>query len=193
MKTILILLLAAMAARPILPSSPAGKPAVPPPPPTDRELVLKVAASQIGVTEKTGRNDGPQVEAYIASVGLNPKGGYPYCACFNFWVGREALASRNPYPKSAWSPDHVKGGTRVTAETKIKGGETFGIWFASKGRIAHTGLVERREGGNLITIEANTSANAAVGSAADRDGQGVYRKRRPWRTVHSVKDWLNHP
>lgn len=161
------------------------------PPPTDREKVIAVAITQIGVTEKTGRNDGPQVEKYIASVGLNPKGGYPYCACFNYWVGREALGSRNPYPKSAWSPDHVKGGVRVTETNPIHGGETFGIWFASKKRIAHTGLVERRERGNLITIEANTNANAAVGSAGDRDGQGVYRKRRPWKTVHSVRDWIH--
>lgn len=164
-------------------------PEKPAPEPTSREKVLAVASTQVGIVEATGKNDGP-VEKYIASVGLNPKAGYPYCAAFNFWVGREALGSANPYPKSAWSPDHVKGGSRVTSSTTIKGGEAFGIWFRSKGRIAHTGLLERRDGSNLITIEANTSAAAAVGSAADRDGQGVYRKRRHWRTVHSMRDWI---
>jgi hypothetical protein len=115
----------------------------------------------------------------------------PYCAAFNHWVGRQALGDANPYPRSAWSSDHLRGGVRLTAQTVILGGEAFGIWFPSKGRIAHTGLVERREGGNLVTLEANTSAAVAPGSAADRDGQGVYRKRRPWRTVHSVKDWIH--
>jgi len=177
-----LILVIGMAARPTLPAPKAS--------PTDRERVLQVAASQIGLTEKSGRNDGAQVEAYLKATGLDPKGRAPYCAAFVHWVGKEALGDRNPYPKSAWSPDMVKGGVRVTESTVIKGGETFGIWFPSKGRIAHTGLVERREGGNLITIEANTSGAAAVGSAADRDGQGNFRKRRPWRTVHSVRDWI---
>ncbi len=166
-------------------------PASAPVPKTDREKVVAVAASQIGVTEKTGKNDG-EVDKYLAAVGLAGTRN-PYCACFNYWCGREALGKANPYPKSAWSPDHVKGGRRVTETNEIKPGETFGIYFPSKGRIAHTGLVEKREGGNLVTIEANTSGNAASGSAADRDGQGVFRKRRPWRTVHSTRDWIKSP
>lgn len=177
---ILSLSLLAMAGLNTIPKAPA--------PQTDREKVLAVASSQVGIVEKTGRNDG-EVEKYIASVGLDPKAGYPYCAAFNYWVGKEALGE-SPYPKSAWSPDQVKGGQRVTRSTVIKGGEAFGIHFRSKGRIAHTGLVESFNGTNFITIEANTSANAAVGSAADRDGQGVYRKRRHWRTVRTVKDWI---
>ncbi len=186
MKLVLLSLLA-MAAMPVLPDAPA-KPKLPP---TPRELVISKAASQVGVIEKTGRNDG-EVDKYLAAVGLGGTRN-PYCAAFNYWVGRESLGSANPYPRSAWSPDHLKGGRRVTATNEIKAGETFGIYFPSKGRIAHTGLVERREGGNLVTIEANTSGNAASGSAADRDGQGVFRKRRPWRTVHSTRDWIPAP
>lgn len=184
MKISILLALAAMAGM-------ASIPKPPPKPLSDREKVIAVATSQVGVTEKTGNNDG-EVEKYIASVGENPKSKIPYCACFNYWCGKEALG-KSPYPKSAWSPDHVKGGTRVTATSPIKGGEAFGIYFGSKGRVAHTGLSVRREGGNIITAEANTSGNAAVGSAADRDGQGVFMKRRPWRTVYSVKDWIGGP
>lgn len=163
---------------------------VSPPPQTDRQKVLAVAASQIGVTEKTGRNDG-EVDKYLASVGLAGTRA-PYCAAFNYWVGREALAAKNPYPKSAWSPDHLKGATKVSKSTVIRGGETFGIWFASKGRIAHTGLVESFDGATFITIEANTSPTAKSGSAADRDGGGVWRKRRPRLTVHSTRDWIGN-
>jgi hypothetical protein len=170
----------------------ASLPAIPKPdaPRTDRERVLAVAASQIGVAEKTGKNDG-EVDKYLAAVGLGGTRN-PYCAAYNYWVGKEALGSRNPYPRSAWSPDHLKGGNRVTATSPILGGEAFGIYFPAKGRIAHTGLVSRRDGANIITIEANTSGAAASGTAADRDGQGVFSKRRHWRTVHSTKDWISN-
>jgi len=155
---------------------------------TDRERVIAVAASQVGITEATGNNDG-EPDKYLASVGLAGSHA-PYCAAYVYWVGQQALGERNPYPKSAWSPSQVAGGVRVTEATVIKGGETFGIYFPSKKRIGHTGLIERRDGASFITLEANTSANAAVGSAADREGQGVFRKRRHWRTVHNTKDWM---
>jgi hypothetical protein len=168
------------------------KPTSAPPKPilnkSDRQLVIDMAMTQVGIMEATGRNDGP-VEKYIASVGMDPKAGLPYCAAFNYWVGREALGSRNPYPKSAWSPSHVSGGVSPTS-TNIKGAETFGIYFNNLKRIGHTGFVKERSGSYLITIEANTSSNAAVGSAADRDGQGVFSKRRHINTVRLVRDWI---
>jgi hypothetical protein len=179
MKSLLALLLA-FAAVPAIPKPPAA-------PPTDREAILAAAGREIGVVEATGRNDG-EVDKYLRAVGLGGSRA-PYCAAFVHWVGAQALGTRNPYPRSAWSPDMVKGGERVTSSTVIRGGETFGIWFNTKKRVAHTGLVERRDGANLVTIEANTSAAAASGSAADRDGEGVHRKRRHWRTVYFVRDW----
>lgn len=185
MKSILLVMLLAMA------SMPSSKPKDldPVPPKTPRQKVLAVAAGEVGVVEKTGRNDG-EVDKYLASVKLGGSRA-PYCAAFVHWVGQEAMGSKNPYPRSAWSPDMVKAGTRVKESTQVKGGEAFGIYFSSKKRVAHTGLIESRSGSNFITIEGNTSSNAAVGSAADREGQGVYRKRRHWRTVYSVRDWLN--
>jgi hypothetical protein len=45
-----------------------------------REDVMGVARSLIGTTEETGRNDGPVIEAILASTG-NRKGD-PYCAAF---------------------------------------------------------------------------------------------------------------
>lgn len=182
MKTLLAALLIAAGVR-------TSVPIPEPTPPTDRERVLAVAASEVGVKEKTGRNDG-EVDKYLVSVGLGGSRA-PYCAAFVYWVGKEALGDRNPYPRSAWSPSFLSGGKRVTSDYHPQGGEAFGIWFASKKRIAHTGLIESREGNYLITIEGNTSSNAAVGSAADREGHGVYRKRRHLRTVHSAHDWLS--
>jgi len=184
MKSLFVMGLAAlMAAMPQATTTPA-----PEPEPSDRERVLAVASGEVGVREKTGRNDG-EVDKYLRAVDLGGSRA-PYCAAFVYWIGEEALGSENPYPKSAWSPDFVRGGQRVTADTRPRGGEAFGIWFKNKGRIAHTGIVERRSGDYLITIEGNTSSAASVGSAADREGHGVYRKRRHWRTVYSTRDWI---
>jgi hypothetical protein len=188
MKLLFLLPLIAMAAMPAAVESPAKAERSAPAPLSDRQKVLAVATSQVGTVEKTGRNDG-EVDKYLAAVGLGGTRN-PYCAACVYWIGREALGSRNPYPKSAWSPDMLKGGVRVTEGTVIKGGETFGIYFPNKGRIAHTGLVERRDGSCFVTLEGNTSPQAAAGSAKDRDGDGFWRKRRPWRTIHSTKDWL---
>ncbi len=155
---------------------------------SDREKVLRVADAEVGVREKTGRNDG-EVDKYLRAVDLGGSRA-PYCAAFVYWVGEEALADANPYPKTAWSPSMVVRGPKVTSDFRPKGGETFGIYFRSKKRVAHTGLIEERQGASLITVEGNTSASASVGSAADREGHGVYRKRRHLRTVYNYRDWL---
>lgn len=155
----------------------------------DRAKVVVVAGQQIGVREKTGNNDGVEVEAYLASTGTAK--GNPYCAAFVYWCGKTALGVHNPYPRSAWSPDMVAGGSADIASARPA--DTFGIYNTDKGRIAHTGIVERVDGKFLITLEANTSATAALGSAADREasvGGGVYRKRRPLSTVKRVKSWF---
>jgi hypothetical protein len=160
--------------------------------PTDREKVIAAAESQVGVREATGKNDG-EVDKYLKAVSLGGSRA-PYCAAFNTWVGDEALGrSSNPYPRSAWSPDHVKGGVRFTKDTNINGGEAFGIWFKDKGRVAHTGLCVKKISSGVVTIEANTSASAAFGSAQDREGHGVYRKLRPITAIHSIRDWLDNP
>lgn len=169
----------------------AEKPAPPPPVErvlTPREKVLKVASAEVGVREKTGRNDG-EVDKYLRAVGLGGSRA-PYCAAFVHWVGMQALGDANPYPRTAWSPSMVAGGRRVTGDFRPLGGEAFGIWFSSKNRVAHTGIVEKREGASLVTIEGNTSGDAAAGSAADREGGGVYRKRRHLRTIYNARDWL---
>jgi hypothetical protein len=156
---------------------------------TDAEAVLRVAAGEIGVREATGNNDGARVMAYLKSTG-NVKG-EPYCASFVHWCGLTALKERNPYPRSASSVAQVKGGTRDV--TTARPGATFGVWSSSKGRVAHTGLVEKRQGNFLVTIEGNTSNAAALGSAEDREagaGGGVYRKRRPVSTIYNVKNYF---
>ena len=70
--------------------------------------------------------------------------------------------------------------------------DPFGIYFASHGRISHSGLIcEWTEGEKYcITLEANTSASGAVGEA-DRNGDGCYMKRRNKSDIYTVKNWID--
>jgi len=164
-----------------------------PQPQSVRQILVATAAEEIGVTEATGNNDGARVEAYLSSVGLHR--GDPYCAAFVYFVGATALGQANPFPRSGWSPDMVTPASKGSPRS----GDTFGIYFPSKGRISHTGLIAGTESdqgkwaaprGYLRTIEANTSGSAASGSAADRDGEGVFSKLRPTSTVRQTKSFL---
>jgi len=56
-------------------------------------LSKNIAISQIGTKELTGNNDGPMIEKYLASVGLNPQGKYPYCAAGQYWCFQTACDS----------------------------------------------------------------------------------------------------
>jgi hypothetical protein len=70
--------------------------------------------------------------------------------------------------------------------------DSFGVFFPSKKRVAHTGLVELWGTGRAVkTIEANTSPDAVPGSAADRDGGGIYRKIRLKAQIYSVRKWID--
>lgn len=153
-----------------------------------RERVLSIAVSLIGTTEATGRNDGPIIEAILKSAGASK--GDPYCAAFNFWCYQQAGLA-HLVPRSAWSPDWVRNPTWTLAN----GGKTplpadaFGIYFASKGRVAHTGLIRQWGKSVVVTVEANTSPQTATGEA-DRNGDGIWSKRRLRSQIYAVKSWL---
>jgi len=154
-----------------------------------RKRILSTALSLIGTREATGRNDGPLIEGILASTG-NSKGD-PYCAAFCYWCYLQAGLG-GIVPRSAWSPAWV---ARPTWSRDLGGatplpGDPFGIYFASKGRVAHVGLVRQWGRQSVVTIEANTSPEAASGSAADRDGGGIWSKRRLIRQVHASRNWL---
>lgn len=154
-----------------------------------RKRVLSTAVSLIGTSEATGKNDGPIVEAILASTG-NSKGD-PYCAAFCYWCYMKAGLG-GIVPRSAWSPDWVARPTwtRDGGGATPKPGDPFGIYFASKGRVAHVGLIRQWSRQSLVTIEANTSPEAAPGSAADRDGGGIWSKRRLIRQIYAARNWL---
>lgn len=64
-----------------------------------RDDIRQIYSAEIGVREKTGKNDGDRVEEYLAITNLGK--GYAWCAAFVSWVFSEAGF---PEPRTPWSP-----------------------------------------------------------------------------------------
>jgi hypothetical protein len=155
-----------------------------------RDRILAVARSLVGTREATGNNDGPAIDGILASVGLEGTQA-PYCAAFNrFCYDRAGL--RLVGPRSALAAVWVRDPTWTLARggATPKPADAWGIYFPSKGRVAHTGLVSRWGERVVVTIEGNTSPDAVAGSSADRNGDGVWSKRRLTRQIYAVRDWF---
>lgn len=138
--------------------------------------IITLAQAQLGQREKTGNNDGPQIEAYQKYTGN--KRGDPWCASFVSWIFAQAGYGQ---PRTAWSPALFP---KVRLKTTAEPAQVFGIYFPNLNRIAHCGLVEKQQGNWLITIEGNTNITGS------REGDGVYRKFRHRKTIKFLADWL---
>lgn len=153
---------------------------------------LTAAVREIGVLEEPpGSNRGARVDQYLRAAGLDPtRGHFAWCAAFVYWCfgqGARDLRRANPLVRTAGVLDHWRragaaGAKRiVTAEaTDDPGRIRPGMIFVmdSGGGAGHTGLVERVEGGWLVTVEGNTNDDGS------REGIGVFR--RTGRKVASI-------
>lgn len=146
-----------------------------------RNLVIDIAASQIGVVEQPrGSNRGPEVDVYIRTTGLDPAGHFPWCVCFLYFVFEQAAKIKgadNPLPKTAGVISLWNLGRRTEAQVvrkseanaqTVKPGMIFLLDLG--GGKGHAGLVIEVRGDRIITIEGNTNPG---GSA---DGFGVFRR-----------------
>jgi hypothetical protein len=154
------------------------------------------AAKDIGIREKTGKNDHPSIAKWNKRVGAPANASY--CAS---WVVNKLLDSGvTSVPISAWSPALFPKNSRVMWSNKLITGfvlepmDVLGMWFASKKRIAHVGFFFYQVGDHIRSMEANTSTTAISGSAEDRDatnGGGVVyktRHKRSWFGASRFKD-----
>ncbi len=136
-----------------------------------RDEALRIAVTQVGVRE-TSRNSGPEVDAYLSSVGQPP--GRPWCAAFVHWcfdVGAASVNLGNPCP-------HTAGALRLWALSPAKAQheepEPGDVFVIDHGHgLGHVGFVLAvGPTGHLDTIEGNTAPNGA------REGDGVYQRTR---------------
>lgn len=151
--------------------------------PEQKPTLQEIYSSQIGVRELTGKNDGPEVEMYLKTVGLGK--GYSWCSAFVKWSLDEAEI---PNKINAWSPtaenkkNIIYQARRFVAEPEP--GDVFTIWFPRMKRIGHTGFFDGRQNETIIvTVEGNTN------EAGSREGDGVYKKYRSLKTIHSISRW----
>lgn len=141
--------------------------------------------TQLDVRELTGKNDGPEVEKYLASVGLGK--GYAWCAAFTAY---NLNAFDVPNPNSAWSPSWAQSKDIIwtpkgnKANNKVKPGDCFTLYYYSLKRVGHVGFVVSETNTHFITIEGNTN------DGGSREGDGVYKKKRAKSKVYAVTNYI---
>lgn len=154
---------------------------------------LTVARSQIGKMEQpVGSNRGPDVEKYLASVGLG--GGLFWCAAFVHWCFQTAAGNlnvRNPLVKTGGVLDHwartrakkILAANAQNDPTLVRPGHIFII--SHGGGRGHTGIVARVEGGHLVTVEGNSNPNGSS------NGIGVFELnlRSMWKINKGFLDY----
>ena len=140
-------------------------------------VAVEIALSQLYVREKTGKNDGEEVEKYLKSVGLGK--GYAWCVAFLYWCFEQAatkLKVGNPMILTAGVLDLWNRTPKGHRHKEPKKG-AIGVLDFGGGK-GHVYLVKSLAGDNKIpTIEGNTSADPTT-AAEDREGQGVYERLR---------------
>ncbi|RKR83176.1 CHAP domain-containing protein [Mucilaginibacter gracilis] len=150
-----------------------------------REKVAAAYTSQIGVREATGHNDGVMVETYLHYCGLGK--GEPWCASFVCWTFGQASVSnpRSGYCPNLFTPGHVIYKRSIHKPQKVpEQGDVWGLYFPDKRRVAHVGFVDQWGSKYVITVEGNTN------EAGSREGDGVYRKRRPISSIYVVAKYI---
>jgi hypothetical protein len=104
-----------------------------------------VYTSQLGVTEATGRNDGPQVEAYQRVTGN--RRGDAWCASFVAWCYKQVGIKRVGNGAAAsWfkQPIYVRNthGIRRFSQLAAKRGNTGSLFYQKLGRIGHIFFID---------------------------------------------------
>lgn len=157
--------------------------------------VLQWSATQLGVREATGNNDGPQVEAYLRVSG-NHRG--------DAWCGAYQAAGQKtcglPFPAGAggarnWAKDpkrtYYVRGLRGSVDS-LKPGHQVMFYYSNLGRIGHIGRAVQpgravrkgRPARVWYTNEGNT------GTGGGREGAGVHLLTRLPTEFYAAANWL---
>lgn len=148
--------------------------------------MVAIASREIGVKEEGGNNRGSKIREYQKATWLDP-GAWPWCAAWICWVVKEALTGyrapqdfERPRTAGAWDFERwamEDAGQSVTLRkpaADIQAGDIVCFTFS------HIGLaISAPKDGYLNTIEGNTNGGG------DREGDGVYAKKRPVSKIRS--------
>lgn len=152
---------------------------------SERDCLKSKYDSYIGVREN-GNNAGKEVEYFLKTAGLGK--GNPWCASFVYTMFVEcdnAFILKSPGWVPSWFPQnkliYVRG--KIDKE-KPEHGDLIGIYFQEKKRLAHIGFYDSETKDFIISVEGNTNEEGS------REGDGVYKKKRIKRTIHSISSWI---
>lgn len=154
-------------------------------------LATSIAKKQVGVVEKTNRNDGYMINEYQKSVGIRQGNskvvGDPYCSAGIYWSYVQAVDSLGldvksiPIPKSgssqvAYTYAQQKSKYKPNQDPEVN--DIF-IWRKKDSWQGHQGIIVGiGDKGWLYTVEFNTSGN---GTTDEREGGGVFIKKRNYK------------
>jgi len=148
------------------------------------ENVAKIAHTQIGVRE-TSTNGGESIAEYQRATWL-PVGPWPWCAAFVCHVIRQAMSGgtwtfKRPKTAGAWDMENWCKSVDNSAKlhkpaTKVKRGDIVVYKFS------HIGIAvcDSDKDGMVSVVEGNTNSDG------EREGDGVYLKRRHLSKIRSV-------
>ena len=150
-----------------------------------RAEVAAIYKSQVGVRERTGNNDGKDVEKYLKSVGLGK--GFAWCAAFVHWCLNQAGVKNSI---NAWAPTAHNKKNIVYFNNKFKKdpqqADVITLYYSNKGRIGHTGFFDHMQSENMtVNYEGNTNRGNS------NEGDGVYITFRPLKTLYSITSWID--
>jgi hypothetical protein len=164
--------------------------AVKTPGPISKKAAEDACAKEVLSVREDGANSGTFVERYLSAVGLGA--GNPWCMAFvvlrlvkaahslAFTIPNEMPRTGSTVVFSNWGKNKswwIRRADLELGRARIQEGDIVFYFFATKGRIAHTGIVVEADSNNdFKTVEGNTSSG--LKDVVDRDGQGVYMKQR---------------
>jgi hypothetical protein len=133
--------------------------------------------------KETSRNSGPEVDEWLAGVGLGP--GYSWCAAWVYAmhdVAARACGVANPCPRTAGALRLWALADPACRETLAAPGDVFVLDHGHG--LGHVGIVElvTPDGETVVTIEGNTNA------AGSREGDQV--AKHTWRPSDSHRGAL---
>ena len=142
----------------------------------------------IGVRELTGKNDGKKVSEIIEASGFDSVSRIPWCAAYIYYNFLE-IGHRLEIKYPAYAPSYFPENRVIYTRGKGKKctpleGDIIGIYFSSKGRIAHVGFYDGENEDYIISVEGNTN------KAGSREGDGVWVKYRPKGTIYKISRFL---
>lgn len=167
-----------------------------------RQRLVGIAVGEVGLKEYPGHpNVGPDVTKYQQATWLAP-GPWPWCSALVCWVIQQWLKDpdvlrhlgMSPAMADRWRPKTARAfdlDTVWAAKNKLQvlpptalalAGDLLVYKFSHVGIVAH----DEVQGQPLEALEGNTSSGTVqAGAAAQRDGDGVWRRHRVESLVRS--------